>query len=206
MAVKAIAVDARGDTAIYVRSMLAALCASMQDHVAAEKHVRKILDLDPKHQVAAEQLQQALLAQEKKTELMAAAQTLAEINKTPRNCYLLAKALVANQRYDLAENMCLAGIRLDAADVHCILGLAALTMRKGDDAASVKLAGELLDKARRELRPEAGMHLYIELDYLTSIHQALTGEAVFARLKLERLHADYPDTPRFEKALSAIGR
>jgi tetratricopeptide (TPR) repeat protein len=178
----------------------------MQDYAGAEKQARKILELDPKSQSAAEQLQQALLLQERKTEQLQAAQTLAETTPSARNCFLLSKALVLNQRYDLAEQTCLAGLKLEANDVYCLLGVAALAMRKGDDAPSMKLAQDSLDKARRELRPESGMNLFVEFDYLTAIHQALTGEAPIARLKLERMHAEYPDSTRYEKALIAIGR
>jgi hypothetical protein len=204
--IEALANDGKGETSVYCRSMLAALCASMQDHAGAEKHARKMLELDPKNQPAAEQLQQSLLQQDRKTDQLQAAQTLAETTKSARNCFLLAKALVLNGRFDLAEQTCLAGLKLDANDVHCLLGVAALAMRKSDDAASLKLAQDLLDKARRELRPEAGMQLFIEHEYLASIHQALTGEAVFARLKLDKLRTDFPDVPRYEKALAAIGR
>ena len=204
--IEALANEAKGESAVYCYSMLAALCSSMQDNAAAEKHARKMLQLDPKNQMAAEQLQQALLLQERKADQLQAAQTLAETSRTPRNCFLLAKVLVLNQRYDMAEQMCLAGIKLDPSDVHCLLGVAALAMRKGDDVASLKLAQDLLDKARRELRPESGTDLYVELDYLTAIHQALSGEPVFARLKLERMLSDHPDVPRYQQALDAIGR
>src|SRR5262249_51544401 len=149
---------------------------------------------------------QALLLQERKADQLQAAQRLVETSRTSRNCFLLAKALVLNQRFDMAEQMCLAGIKLDPTDVHCLLGEAALTMRKGDDVASLKLAQDLLDKARRQLQPESDTHLYVELDYLTAIHQALSGEPAFARLKLERMKSDHPDVLRYQQALGAIGR
>ncbi|MBI1830590.1 MAG: hypothetical protein HYR84_03960, partial [Planctomycetes bacterium] len=75
-----------------------------------------------------------------------------------------------------------------------------------NDADSLKLAGELLHKARRELRPEAGLRLFIELDYLIAVHQALSGDVALARLKLERMALDYPDVPRYQNAMSVIGR
>jgi hypothetical protein len=204
--IEAIAGEAKGETAVYCRSMVAALCSSMQDHAGAEKQTRKILELDPRHQQAAEQLQQALYLQEKKTEQLQAAQILAETSKTPRNCYLLAKSLAWNQRNELAQQMCIAGLRLDPDDVLCGLGLAALLMKQSDDAKTLEQTQKLLDKARATLRPEAGMYLFIELDYLASIHQALIGEPAFARLKLERMQAEYPDATRFDLALSAITR
>jgi len=203
--VEAVAKAAKGESAVYCYSMLAALCSSMQDNAGAEKHARKILQLDPKNQVAAEQLQHALMLQERKVDQLQAAQKLAETNRTPRNCFLLAKALYMNQRYDMAEQMCLAGIKLDPADAHCLLGLAALMMRK-DEPDSLKVARQLLERARRELRPETDTQLYVELDYLTAIHQALNGEALFAALKLQRMQSDYPDTQRYQQALAVIGR
>jgi len=38
------------------------------------------------------------------------------------------------------------------------------------------------------------------------MQQALSGEEAIARIKLERMRSDYPDVPRYEKALIAIGR
>ena len=61
------ATQAKGETAVFCYSMLAAICSSMEDHAGAEKHARKILELDPKHQQAAEQLQQSLLMQDRKS-------------------------------------------------------------------------------------------------------------------------------------------
>jgi hypothetical protein len=91
--------------------------------------------------------------------------------------------------------------------VHCLLGIAALAMRKGDRVEdNLKLASEQLERARRECSPEAGPSVPIDIEYLRAIHQALSGEEIFARLKLERMRLDYPDAPRYEKALSAIGR
>jgi hypothetical protein len=204
--IEKLATEGKGDAPVYCYSMLATLSASMQDHAGAEKYARKILQLDPKNQTAGEQLQQALLLQERKAEQLQAAQVLADANRSSRNCFLLAKALVLNQRYDLAEQMCLAGLKLDTSDPYCLLGLAALAMRKGDDQKTLDLARDLLNRARHELRPESGMHMFIELEYLEAIHQALSGDADLARLKLERLHRDNPEVPRFEKAISAIGR
>jgi tetratricopeptide (TPR) repeat protein len=203
--VEMLANQGQGETAVYCHSMLAAICSSMQDNTGAEKHSRKILELDPKNQQAAEQLQQALLLQGRSADQMRAAQTLAQTNPSSRNCFLLAKALVLNQQYDLAEKACLAGIEKDASDVHCLLGMAVLMMRKADDAQSLQVAREQLDRARRECRPELG-NLFVEVEYLAAIHQALSGDALLARLKLQRLQIDHPDSPRYEKALSAIGR
>ena len=58
--IEKIAAAAQGETAIFCYSMLAALDSSMLNHPGAEKHARsKILQLDPKNQMAAEQLQSA---------------------------------------------------------------------------------------------------------------------------------------------------
>jgi hypothetical protein len=48
--------------------------------------------------------------------------------------------------------------------------------------------------------------LFVEVEYLTTMHQALSGDEAIARIKLQRLRSDYPDVPRYEKALIAIGR
>lgn len=204
--IEALANAAKGETAVYCHSMLAALCSSMQDNAGAEKNARRILAIDAKNQLAAEQLQQALLLQGRSGDQLQAAQLLAETNRTARNSFLLAKALVLNQRYDLAEKACLVGLSQNAADVHCLLGTAALVMRKADDAHSLQVARNLLDKARTECRSEAGVGLFAEIEYLSAIHQTLSGDALLGRLKLQRLQGDYPESPRYEKALSAIGR
>ena len=91
-------------------------------------------------------------------------------------------------------------------NVQCLLGMAALLMRKGDDAQTLQVASEILDKARSECRPDAGTNLFVEVEYLTTMHQALSGDEAIARIKLQRLRSDNPDVPRYEKALIAIGR
>ena len=204
--IEKLADEARGESAAYCHSMLAALYASLQDNAAVERHARKILEIDAKHQIASEQLQQALYLQERKSDQLQSAQVLAQNIPTSRNNFLLAKALFLNQRPDLAEQACLGGLKQDAADVHCLLGLAALMMRKGDDAQSLQVVRDLLDRAKRECRPEAGPNLFAEIDYLTAIHQALIGEVGIAHLKLEHLRDENPDNQRYKNAMSAFGK
>ncbi|MBM3993582.1 MAG: hypothetical protein FJ303_05440 [Planctomycetes bacterium] len=201
--IETLAAESKGETSTYCYSMLCALCSSMDDYAGAEKYARKILLADPKDQNAAEQLQVALLKLGRKADQLQAAQALVEANRTPRNCYLLAKALYNNQRADLAEQWCRAGLKLEATDVHCMLGLSSLMMKKGD-AESMKLARELLDETRRALRPEAGMRLFLEFDYLVAMHQALSGDVTLARLKLERMAIDHPEVPRYQAAMTVL--
>ncbi len=197
---------ASGESAVFCYSILAALNSSMQENTAVEKYARKMLQLEQKNQLAAEHLQQALLLQGRHAEQLVAAQALAKDTPTPRNQFILAKALVLNQRHELAEHACLQGLKQEAADAHCLLGIAALMLRKGDDATSLQVARQLLDKATLACRPEHGPSVLAELEYLTAIHQALTGDTGLARLKLQRLQAENPDNGRYEKALVAIGR
>jgi hypothetical protein len=206
--IEKLTVGANTETAVYCYSMLAALNASMTDHVSTERLARKILQLDPKHQIALEQLQSSLTFQKRNAEVLQVAQTLNEAVASPRNCYLLAKALVLNERYDLAENACLAGMKMNPSDIYCLLGRAALLMRKSDDEASLQLAHQLLDDARLQCRPVSGggVDLFAEHDYLAAVNQALSGEVAFARIKLQRLQGENPDNLRYEKILTAIGR
>ena len=195
---------ARGETLVFCHTLAATLHASMKDFVAVEKHARKVLQIDPKNQIAWEQLEHALYSQERFADMLQEVQTMTQVLPSARNCCVLAKALAKNQRFDLAETACLAGLKQDATEVHCLLSMAALMLRKDDKALEV--AGDLLNKARRECRPEAGPGVFIEFEYLSAIHQALSGEAAFARLTLDRLRLDNPNAPRYEKALSAIGQ
>jgi tetratricopeptide (TPR) repeat protein len=205
--IEKLTVGASTETAVYCYSMLAALNASMTDHVSTERLARKILQLDSKHQIAFEQLQSSLTFQKRNAEVLPIAQTLKDAIPSPRNCYLLAKALALNERYDLAENACLAGLKMDPNDVYCLLGAAALAMRKSDDEASLRLALSRLDAARLQCRPSGGgVDLFAEHDYLACVHHALCGEVAFARIKLQRLQSENPDNLRFEKLLAAIGR
>ena len=196
--------EAHGETAIFCHTLAATLCASMKDYVAVEKHARKVLQLDQKNQIAWEQLEHALYHQERYADMLQEVQTMAQVLPSARNCCVVAKALAKNQRYDLAETACLAGLKQEPTEVHCLLGMAALMLRKDDKA--LEDAADLLNKARRECRPEAGPSVFTEVEYLSAIHQALSGEAAFAHPTLERLRTDNPDSPRYEKALSAIGR
>lgn len=202
--IEKLADSARGETAVYCNLMLAALNSSMQENAAVEKHARKVLAIDPTNQMAAEQLQQALFLQGRHADQLQAAQALVQANPAARNCYMLAKALAFNQRYDLAEQACAGGLKRDAADVHCLLGMAALLMRKGDDAATLQAARDHLDKARRACRPETGPLALTELEYLTAVYQALSGDAGIARLKLQHMRGENPDSPRYQKLLAAF--
>lgn len=202
--IEKIAQGVQGESAIYCYSVLLALHASMMNHAAVENTARKMVQIDEKNQVAWEQLQHALAMQERYVDLLQTAQGLVEKNPSARNWYLLAKALAANQRYDVAEKACLSGFKADPGHVHCLLGLAALTMRKGDDAQSLKLAGDLIERARREARPDLGASVFAEIDYVAALHQALTGEHAFARVKLRQMQDQHPDQKRFEKILTSL--
>jgi len=197
---------AQGEAAAFCHSLLAALYSSMQENAAVEKYARKVLAIDPKNQMAAEQLQQALFILGKHADQLQAAQALTQAEPSARNCYLLAKALTFNQRYDLAEQACLAGLKKDPADVYCILGLAALQMRKGDDPQTLQATRELLDKARRACRPEAGTLVFTEIEYLTAAYHALSGDVALAQLKLQHMQAEHRESQRYEKLLASFGR
>jgi tetratricopeptide (TPR) repeat protein len=198
--------DSTGEAAIFCHTMAATLCASYQDYVSVEKHARKVLQLDKKNQIAWEQLEHALYNQERYADMLKEVETLTKVLPTARNCYVLAKALAKNQQYDLAMRACLDGLKIDKTEPHCHLGIAALLMRNENDPDALKVARIRLDDARRECKPESGPTLFNEIEYLTAIYQALTGEPSFARLTLDRLRTDNPDPSRYDKALTAIGR
>jgi tetratricopeptide (TPR) repeat protein len=195
--------EGKGEAAIYCYSMLSALHYSLGEHPAVEKHSRKILSLDGKNQSAWEKLLQSLVLQERTADYLQEAQSLAKAVPTPRNFFLLAKALAANHRYEQAEQACASGVK---TDVNCQLGMAALMMHRADDANTLKAAEDLLRMARQSCRPEDGAIIYTELEYLSAIHQALSGSSVIARLTLQHLHDENPDNPRYEKLLSALGK
>jgi tetratricopeptide (TPR) repeat protein len=204
--IEKLAEQGKGGTALYCYSMLAALQYSLGEHPAVEKTARKILAIDAKNQSAWEQLLQSLVLQERNADYLRDAQSLAKMLPSPRNCFLLGKALAVNQRYELAEHACAAGLTTDKGDVHCALGMAALVLRKGDDVQSLKMAEDLLSMARQNCRPEHGAVVYTELEYLAAAHEALSGGTVIARLKLQRLQEENPDNPRYEKLLNVLGR
>lgn len=204
--IEKLAAEGKSEAAIYCYSMLSALHYTLGEHAAVEKHSRKILALDAKDQLAWEKLLQSLLLQERNADYLKEAQSLAKVLPSPRNCFLLAKALAVNQRYDLAEQSCATGLGLDKNDVYCQLGMATLVLRKGDDAQTLKMGEDLLTMARQSCRPEHGAIVYTELEYLSATHQALSGGTVIARLRLQRLQEENPDNPRYEKLLTALGR
>jgi hypothetical protein len=186
--------------------MAATLCASIQDYVAVEKHARRVLQLDRKNQIAWEQLEHALDKQERHVDVLKEMQTLVKEMPTARNHYVLAKALAKHQQFDQALSTCLAGLKLDPTEPHCHLGVAALLMQKDNDPKTLEVARDSLQHARSGCKPDMGPTLVTEIEYLRAIHQALSGEPVFARLTLERLRNESPDPARYEKALSALGR
>ncbi len=201
-----IAEAATGEAAIFSYSMLAAVCGSMQNHPATEKYARKILQLDAKNQLAYDALQQALSLQERHADLLQVAQAMVVAIPSARNQYTLARALAANKRDDLAVQVSIAALKDHKDDALLLLASAALVMRNADDAAALKSAGSLLAHAKTQCRPDDAVNLMLEHDYLTAIHEALTGEAAFARIRLQRLAADDPDSTRFAAALAAIRR
>ncbi|HZZ78581.1 MAG TPA: hypothetical protein VFE62_08685 [Gemmataceae bacterium] len=201
-----LASDSSGDTAIYCNSLLTALYYSIGEATEVEKHARKMIAIDGKNQLAREQLLQSLVMQERNADYLQAAQDLAQVLPCARNCFLLAKALAANHRYDLAEQACVAGLKADKTDINCQLGLAALTLRKSDDAAALKLTEDLLTLARGNCRPEHGPVIYTEIQYLSAVHDALSDRTVLGRVALQNLQRENPDSNRYDKLLSALGR
>ncbi len=204
--IEKLAEEGKGEGAIYCYAMLSALHYTLGEHAAVEKFSRKILTLDARNQVASEKLLQSLLLQERNADYLQEAQSLAKTLPSPRNCFLLAKALAVNGRYDQAEQNCAAGLNIDKNDVYCQLGMATLLLRKGDDARTLKMAEDMLSMARQNCRPEHGPIVFTELEYLTAIHQALSGGTIIARLRLQSLQEQSPDNPRYEKLLTALGR
>ncbi len=195
-----------GDAAIYCNSLLTALYYSLGEPTEVEKHARKMIAIDGKNQLAREQLLQSMVLQERNVDYLKEAQELAQVLPCARNCFLLAKALAANQRFDLAEQACVTGLKADKTDIYCQLGLAALTLRKGDDAASLKLTEDLLTLARDRCRPEHGAVTFTEIEYMSAVHEALSGRDVLGRLKLQSLQRDNPENSRYEKLLTVLGK
>lgn len=204
--IEKLAEEGKGEAAVYCYAMLSALHYTLGEHTAVEKHSRKILTLDVKNQLAWEKLLQSMVLQERNADYLREAQSLVREVPSARNYCLLAKALAANQRYDEAEQACAAGLKMNSSDVHCQLGMAALLMRRTDDVRTLKTVEDLLTEARAHCRPEHGAIAYTEIEYLGAIHQALSGGTLLARYRLERLRDDNPDSPRYEKLLTALGR
>jgi hypothetical protein len=196
----------QGDAAVYCYTALAALHALMQEHAAVEQITRKILQIERDNQSAWEQLQQSLLLQNRKADLQQVALAQKDTLPTARSHYLLAKAYAVNGRLDLAEQACREGLKRDATDFYCLLGMSALTLCKGDSKESLQGSAQLLDLARRECPPDAGAAKFAEVEYVAAIHQALSGEPAFARIKLERLKADDPENARYDRMLAVLGR
>ncbi len=206
--IEKLAAQGKGEASIYCYATLSALHYTLGEHAAVEKHSRKILALDVKNQLAWEKLLQSLVLQERNADFLREAQNMIDVKelKTSRNYFLLAKALAANQQFGPAEQACDTGLSLNKSDVQCQLGKASLLMRRGDDAVTLKAAEGHLALARENCRPEHGAIAYTELEYLSAIHQALSGSTVIARLRLEHLRDENPDSTRYEKLLAALGR
>jgi tetratricopeptide (TPR) repeat protein len=202
--IEKLADEGQGETAVFCHSMLTALYSSMQDHASVEKYARKILQIDAKYAPAWEQLQQALMLQNRHDEAVQTARTLVQHLPGARSYYLLSKAHALQGRYDLAEQSCREGLKANPTDIHCLLGMAAAILRKGDDAQHLRDAQTLLDLVRRECRPDAAPALFVELEYLTLAHQALAGEHEIARVRLQRMHADHPEQARYGKLLACL--
>lgn len=204
--IEKVASEGKGETAAYCYGMLSALYFTLGEHAAVESNSRKILAIDAKDQIAWEKLLQSMAAQERNADYLREAQALAKLMPTPRNDFLLAKAFFANERYAEAEQALTAGLNKDANDVYCQLGMAAFLLHQGDDARTLKSADDYLNSARFHCRPEHGALVYTELEYLTAVHRALSGNSIIARFQLEQLKSEHPDNSRYEKLLAALGR
>jgi tetratricopeptide (TPR) repeat protein len=176
----------------------------MADHASVEKYARKILQIDIKYEPAWEQLQQALMLQNRTEDAVKTAQVLVQHLPTARSHYLLSKAYALHGRYDLAEQECRQGLKVTPTDIHCLLGMASMVLRKGDDVQSLRDAQTLLDMAKRECRPDAGVELFVEIEYLSLVHLALAGEPGIARVRLQRMQSEHPESARYGKLVSVL--
>jgi hypothetical protein len=88
----------------------------------------------------------------------------------------------------------------------CVLSLAAALMKGSDKSEAWTEAGQFLDRAGGLITPETPWERQLDLKYLRLIHEALTGNAGFARVSLEAMRLDAPDDERLQKALAAFGK
>ena len=104
----------------------------------------------------------------------------------------------------------LAGIAQTAPEgAKCLAGQAVLLLREGDKKGAVTEevldeAAKYLNKARAALKPDDDKNLVNDIEFLTALRLAMTGNADMARLWLVMLRSLDPTNARYGEALEAV--
>ena len=137
-------------------SMRASMPISSKERDTSAKvleHLRRAVQLDPSRERAWDTLT-AMLAQEKKTdESIAVAYKRIAVKDDARNRFFLAKAYAESEQFDKAAEALQAGLKSDPNDLHCLLGLIALALKR-ENAQSLQEAGEQLDALAPRFKEE----------------------------------------------------
>jgi tetratricopeptide (TPR) repeat protein len=172
---------------------------AFRDQKQAEAHFRRAIEVAPKHDPAWDLLTGLLAAQGRSQECVDLCLQRLKHTDNAHNRFLAAKAYELAKDYGKVEEQIRAGLKLDATDSYCTLGLAALLLRKGD-ATSVRAAGTYLDR----LEKEGDSKLRSDLRVARSVHTALSGEPRKARDMLDDLLKFEKDHRKAQQARAAF--
>jgi eukaryotic-like serine/threonine-protein kinase len=171
-----------------------------------ELHARRLVEADANDQDAAEVLEYALVEQGRHEAALAVAKARAAQRPSIRNRYLLARSLVLCGQTQAAASELDAALVMEPGDPYCLAGRAVLLLRENTDPAAWAEAARYLTQARAAIKPGERKQLAEDVEFLSAIAQALTGQPILARITLQSLCHDHEQAGRYREALEALGQ
>jgi tetratricopeptide (TPR) repeat protein len=122
---------------------------------------------------------------------------------TAHDRYFLAKAYGGAKQWDKAENLLRAILKQDPHSFEENLGLAALLLRRHEEAEALKESRVLLNSAESAVDSPSESQKR-DYDFITALRYALTDDIQTARLKFQKILKVYPDDKDSKEALEAL--
>jgi tetratricopeptide (TPR) repeat protein len=177
---------------------------AFQDKAGIETHLRRALALSPKRDQSWDFLDGILATTDRPRECLALCLDRLKHKDNAHNRFLAAKACEYLKDYGKAEEQVRRGLEQEPEDLYCSLSLAALLLRKADDA-SVAGAGKELDRFEKLLKPSSPETLRDDYLVIRSIFLALTGNPAKAREMLAGVLQRDKDNTKAGEVRAALG-
>ena len=130
---------------------LASLAVIMGDLKKAEEYSRRALAIQPKSKENWDNLEMALFLQERKDEHMRVCQDRLAHVPTAYGHLRLAKCHIEQKDFASAEKVLRDGLKKEPKDIPCQIALAAMLIRRSNQADTLAEADLLLDQALKEI-------------------------------------------------------
>jgi tetratricopeptide (TPR) repeat protein len=165
---------------------------------------RQAIRLDPSRDQAWEMLTAVLAVSEQHKEVLAVSQELVKHKDSPRNRMLLAIAYWDLDQLDKAEEQIRAALKPEPKDTTASLWLAALLLKRGDDAVALKSAGRILQEQAEAVRTGRSREAWLSHAINTGVYLGLIGRSDLAERWLKAALQQDKDNEHLRDALSAL--